>query len=281
MNQSEYIKLLRLVRTSIEEYKNWGEEELVLDNTMLSENTKSEESVKIEKTAVKKAEQKNIKQENTQMKKTIKQEQPVQKKNIQTKNAEQKLEDLKSEICACKKCELGKHRLNAVCGSGDPYANIMFVGEGPGFQEDHEGQPFIGRAGDLLTKIIEAMGYKRETVYIANIVKCHPMKKPENPELKGNDRPPTPEEMQTCQPYLDEQIKIISPKVIITLGASSTRALLKSDDVISNLRGKFSQYMGIPLMPTYHPAALLRNPKLKKDVWHDMQKVMALVNKKG
>ena len=157
-------------------------------------------------------------------KRTINKE-PQVSKNIQTKNAEQKLEDLKQQIINCKKCELGKQRLNAVCGSGDSYADIMFVGEGPGFQEDHKGQPFIGRAGDLLTKIIEAMGYKRETVYFANIVKCHPMKNPENPELKGNDRPPTPEEMQQCQPYLDEQIKIISPKVIITLGASSTRAL--------------------------------------------------------
>ena len=190
-------------------------------------------------------------------------------------------EELRSECLKCTKCGLCQGRHNVVFGVGNPKAKVLFVGEGPGFQEDHEGQPFIGKAGNLLTKIIEAMGYKRETVYIANIVKCHPMKNPENPELKGNDRPPTPEEMQTCQPYLDEQIKIISPKVIITLGASSTRALLKSDDVISNLRGKFSQYMGIPLMPTYHPAALLRNPKLKKDVWHDMQKVMALVNKKG
>ena len=269
MNQSEYLKLLRLVRTAIEEYKNWGEEELVLDKSM----------------QIKKVEQreifgKNINEENIQMVKNIKQE-PIIQKNIQTKNAQQKLEDLKKQIVECKKCELGKHRLNAVCGSGDPYANIMFVGEGPGFQEDHEGKPFIGRAGDLLTKIIEAMGFKRETVYIANIVKCHPMKNPENPELKGNDRPPTMEEMQICQPYLDEQIKIISPKVIITLGASSTRALLKTDDVISSLRGKFTEYMGIPLMPTYHPAALLRNPKLKKDVWQDMKKVMALVNKKG
>ncbi len=279
MNQSEYIKLLKLVRTSIEEYKNWGEDELVLDNSMLSKKAK-QEPVKEEKIAVKATESKITKQENIQMKTTEKKE-PTVKQIKQTKNAEQKLEDLKKQIAECKKCNLGKYRLNAVCGSGDPYANIMFVGEGPGFQEDHEGKPFIGRAGDLLTKIIEAMGYKRETVYIANIVKCHPMKNPENPELKGNDRPPTPEEMQTCQPYLDEQIKIISPKVIITLGASSTRALLKTDDVISNLRGKFSQYMGIPLMPTYHPAALLRNPKLKRDVWHDMQKVMALVNKKG
>ena len=273
MNQSEYIKLLRLVRTAIEEYKNWGEDELVLDKSM-----------QIKKKEQKETSGQNINKitnkENIQMKTNIKQEKTV-KKNIQAKNAEQKLEDLKQQIGNCKKCELGKYRLNAVCGSGDPYANIMFVGEGPGFQEDHEGKPFIGRAGDLLTKIIEAMGYKRETVYIANIVKCHPMKNPENPELKGNDRPPTMEEMQICQPYLDEQIKIISPKVIITLGASSTRALLKTDDVISSLRGKFTEYMGIPLMPTYHPAALLRNPKLKKDVWHDMQKVMALVNKKG
>ena len=285
MKQSDYLKLLRLVRTAIDEYKNWGEDELVLDKSMqlqVSEiKTFAAKSVPAKtQEAPEKEDEKNIKKEVVQMKNDIKQK-PVLKKNIQTKNAEQKLEDLKNKISACKKCELGKHRLNAVCGSGDPYANIMFVGEGPGFQEDHEGQPFIGRAGDLLTKIIEAMGYKRETVYIANIVKCHPMKNPENPELKGNDRPPTPEEMQTCQPYLDEQIKIISPKVIVTLGASSTRALLKTDDVISNLRGNFTKYNGIPLMPTYHPAALLRNPKLKRDVWHDMQKVMALVNKKG
>ncbi len=278
MNQSEYIKLLKLARTAIEEYKNWGEEELVLDKTIQINSSAKKEEKTVVNNKVEQSEQKTKIQESVQMKKQIKQE-PI--KNIQSKNAEQKLEDLKEHIVNCKKCELGKYRLNAVCGSGDPYANIMFVGEGPGFQEDHEGKPFIGRAGDLLTKIIEAMGYKRETVYIANIVKCHPMKNPENPELKGNDRPPTPEEMQTCQPFLDEQIKIISPKVIITLGASSTRALLKTDDVISSLRGKFTEYKGIPLMPTYHPAALLRNPKLKKDVWQDMKKVMALVNKKG
>lgn len=279
MNQSEYIKLLRLARTAIEEYKNWGEEELVLDKTMqMKTSSKKEEKPIINK--VKQDEQKIKKQEPIQMKKNINQE-TMTPKNIQTKNAEQKLDDLKERIIGCKKCDLGKYRLNAVCGSGNPYADIMFIGEGPGFQEDHEGKPFIGRAGDLLTKIIEAMGFTRDTVYIANIVKCHPMKNPENPELKGNDRPPTMEEMQICQPYLDEQIKIISPKVIITLGASSTRALLKTDDVISSLRGKFTEYMGIPLMPTYHPAALLRNPKLKKDVWQDMKKVMALVNKKG
>ena len=286
MNQSEYLKLLKLARTAIEEYKNWGEDELVADNSV-SEQKKTEtkinelkkEEVKIteetknkETVVLQKEEMKNKKQEEEIISLT---------KNVQTKNAEQKLEDLKNQIVNCKKCDLGKYRLNAVCGSGDAYADIMFVGEGPGFQEDHKGQPFIGRAGDLLTKIIVAMGFTRETVYIANIVKCHPMKNPQEPESKGNDRPPTQEEMQVCQPYLDEQIKIIQPKVIVTLGASSTRALLNTDDVISSLRGKFTSYLGIPVMPTYHPAALLRNPKLKKDVWIDMQKVMALVKKKG
>lgn len=286
MNQSEYLKLLKLARTAIEEYKNWGEDELVADNSV-SEQKKAEtkinelkkEEVKIteetknkETVVLQKEEMKNKKQEEEIISLT---------KNVQTKNAEQKLEDLKNQIVNCKKCDLGKYRLNAVCGSGDAYADIMFVGEGPGFQEDHKGQPFIGRAGDLLTKIIVAMGFTRETVYIANIVKCHPMKNPQEPESKGNDRPPTQEEMQVCQPYLDEQIKIIQPKVIVTLGASSTRALLNTDDVISSLRGKFTSYLGIPVMPTYHPAALLRNPKLKKDVWIDMQKVMASVKKKG
>lgn len=279
MNQSDYLKLLRLARTAIEEYKNWGEEELVLDKSMQIKNiTPKKEEIRTKNIETKQ----QVLVEKEQMKKKIKEDVIVPiKQNVQSKNAEQKLEDLKQQIVNCKKCELGKYRLNAVCGSGDAYADIMFIGEGPGFQEDHKGQPFIGRAGDLLTKIIEAMGFKRETVYIANIVKCHPMKNPQDPESKGNDRPPTIEEMQTCQPYLDEQIKIIQPKVIITLGASSTRTLLKTDDVISSIRGKFTSYLGIPLMPTYHPAALLRNPKLKIDVWHDMQQVMALIKKKG
>jgi DNA polymerase len=156
----------------------------------------------------------------------------------------------------------------------------MFVGEGPGFQEDHKGEPFIGRAGALLDKIIEAMGHTRQTVYIANIVKCHPMKDPSNPELSNNDRPPTSEEMAACKEYLDKQMEIISPKVIITLGASSTRCLLNTEETISSLRGKFSVYNGIKLMPTYHPAALLRNPGLKKDTWHDMKEVLAYLKQR-
>ncbi len=252
MNQSQYLKIIKLAKTAVKEHENWGETEIVTDKLMQTKKIK-----------------------NTEI--DIKQAQSVK----QTKNAQQQLEDLKNEVIKCRKCELGKTRLNAVFGSGSAYADIMFVGEGPGFQEDHEGQPFIGKAGNLLTKIIEAMKYTRQTVYIANIVKCHPMKNPDNPELRGNDRPPTMQEMQVCQTYLDEQIKIIKPKVIVTLGASSTRALLQTDEVISSLRGNFHEYNGIKLMPTYHPAALLRNPNLKKDVWHDMQKVMAFVAKKG
>lgn len=249
MNQSEYLKIIKLAKTAINEYKNWGEEEIVTEQVV--QPRKVEESMKPAK---------NIKQE---------------------KNAEELLEELKKKVLSCKSCGLGATRLNAVFGSGSAYADIMFVGEGPGFQEDHKGEPFIGRAGNLLTKIIEAMHYTRETVYIANIVKCHPMKDSSNPELRSNDRPPTPQEMAICQPYLDEQIKIINPKVIVTLGASSTRALLKTEDLMGNLRGKFQEYNGIKLMPTYHPAALLRNPNLKKDVWQDMKKVMAYIGKKA
>ncbi len=250
MNQSEYLKIIKLAKTAVSEYRNWGEDEIVTEQIIQP--------------------------------KIVKGGQKMQSKNIeQAKNAEQQLNELKEKIINCSKCPLGKTRLNAVFGSGSAYADIMFVGEGPGYQEDHEGQPFIGRAGNLLTKIIEAMHYTRDSVYIANIVKCHPMQNPENPELRSNDRPPTPQEMSACHPYLDEQIKIINPKVIVTLGASSTRALLKTEELMGKLRGNFHEYNGIKLMPTYHPAALLRNPNLKKDVWQDMKKVMALLGKKA
>ncbi|MCA6071819.1 MAG: uracil-DNA glycosylase, partial [Endomicrobium sp.] len=151
---------------------------------------------------------------------------------------------------------------------------LMFIGEGPGYDEDHKGEPFIGRAGQLLTKVIEAMGKTRETVYIANIVKCHPMIDPSNPEKRANDRPPTSEEMEVCRHYLDMQLGIIKPKIIVTLGASSTKGLLNNGESISKIRGAVKEYNGIKLIPTYHPAALLRNPSLKKFVWGDMKKVM-------
>jgi uracil-DNA glycosylase len=191
------------------------------------------------------------------------------------------LEAYRKEIENCVKCPLGKTRIKFVFGVGNPAARLMFIGEGPGYEEDRRGEPFVGKAGQLLTKIIEAMGMKREDVYIANIVKCHPMVDPSDPEKHGNDRPPTPEETAACRPYLDRQIELIKPRVICTLGASSTKTLLSTEAGISTLRGRYFDYKGTPLMPTYHPAALLRNPSLKKDVWEDMKKIMATLANNG
>jgi uracil-DNA glycosylase len=181
------------------------------------------------------------------------------------------LESFKKEICGCKKCGLGNTRLKFVFGVGSPEAELMFVGEGPGYAEDHQGEPFVGKAGQLLTKIIESIGLKREQVYIANIVKCHPMIDPSDPEKRSNDRPPNQEEIQTCLPYLLEQIRIIHPRIICALGTWAARTLLHTELGITKLRNKFYDYNGIKIMPTYHPAALLRNELLKKDVWEDMK----------
>lgn len=185
------------------------------------------------------------------------------------------LEELKKTALKCKACGLSKSRLNVVFGSGNPKAALLFIGEGPGFDEDHKGEPFIGRAGQLLTKIIESIGLTREEVYIANIVKCHPVIDPSDPEKRGNDRPPTPEEISSCLHFLEEQIELIKPKVICVLGNSAARTLLATEEGISKLRGVFTEYKGHKLMPTYHPAALLRNPSLKKDVWEDMKLIRA------
>ncbi len=160
---------------------------------------------------------------------------------------------------------------------GNPEAEVMFVGEGPGFDEDRQGEPFVGKAGQLLDKIISAIGLDRTKVYIANVVKCHPMVDPSTPEQRGNDRPPTPEEMETCSPFLREQIRIISPKVIVTLGATATKALLGRREGITSLRGQLFDFKvseeapSIKLLPTFHPAALLRDENLKRPVWEDMK----------
>ena len=183
------------------------------------------------------------------------------------------LEEFRKQISGCTNCPLGATRQRFVFGTGNPEARLMFIGEGPGYDEDRQGEPFVGRAGQLLDKIIESIGMKRREVYIANVVKCHPMKDPSNPEKHGNDRPPTPEEMNACLAYLEKQISIIKPKLICTLGSTATRAILKTEAGISVLRGKFFDYNGIMLIPTYHPAALLRNPSLKKDVWEDMKQI--------
>ena len=192
------------------------------------------------------------------------------------------LKAFEDQISGCLKCPLGATRTKFVFGTGNPKARLMFIGEGPGFAEDRQGKPFVGPAGQLLTKIIEAMQMRREDVFIGNMVKCHPMIEPEHPDKRGNDRPPTAEEMAACHPYLQKQIAIIRPQVLCALGGSAAKYLLQSELGISKLRGQFFQISlslfpdlpPFPLMPTYHPAALLRNPALKKDLWEDMKTIM-------
>ena len=174
------------------------------------------------------------------------------------------LESLKKEILACRGCDLHRTRTNVVFGSGNSRARLMFVGEAPGEEEDKQGKPFVGRAGQLLTKIIEAMGLKREDVYIANILKCRP----------PNNRAPLPSEIVACQENVKRQVEMIKPRVICTLGKFASQTLLRTETTISALRGHFKEYNGIKVMPTFHPAYLLRNPEDKKLVWQDMKKVM-------
>jgi DNA polymerase len=183
------------------------------------------------------------------------------------------LDDVRHTVEQCRKCPLGHVRLRAVFGTGDPHAHLMFIGEGPGYEEDHQGVPFVGPAGRLLNAMIKAIGMSRESVYIANIVKCHPMIDPLHSDQRNNDRPPTAEEVNACLPYLDQQIELIKPLVLCSLGASATKALLKTTDGITQLRGQSFSYRGIVLIPTYHPSALLRNPSLKRQSWEDLKKV--------
>ncbi len=174
---------------------------------------------------------------------------------------------IREAIGDCTRCKLHKGRTKIVFGTGNPNAVLMFVGEGPGRDEDLSGEPFVGRAGKLLTDMIKAMGLQREDVYIANVVKCRP---PEN-------RLPEKDEIATCSPFLMRQIDVIKPKVICTLGSCSAQTLLQTAQGISKLRGEWFDFRGAKLMPTYHPAYLLRNPAAKPEVWKDLQKVMAVL----
>jgi uracil-DNA glycosylase family 4 len=166
----------------------------------------------------------------------------------------------------CKLCTLGRRQI--VYGVGNLHADLMFVGEAPGRDEDAQGIPFVGRAGQKLTQIIEAIGLTRDDVYIANVIKCRP---PEN-------RNPEPDEVEKCEPFLFRQIDTIKPKVIVALGTFAARSLLKTDAPISRLRGRVYEYRGAQLIPTFHPAYLLRNPSCRREVWDDMKKVRALLN---
>lgn len=178
---------------------------------------------------------------------------------------EEMLNNILREMSNCQLCPLGKTRKNLVFGVGNSEARIVFVGEAPGADEDEQGLPFVGRAGQLLTDIIvKGMKLERKNVYICNILKCRP----------PNNRNPLPEEIVKCEPFLKKQLQIISPEIICALGTFAAKTLLKTDIPISVLRGRFHTYEGIKLMPTYHPAYLLRNPSAKRQVWEDVQMIM-------
>ena len=173
------------------------------------------------------------------------------------------LEEIREDLGDCRRCKLAPGRTNIVFGSGNPRAELMFVGEAPGADEDEQGLPFVGRAGQLLTRIIEAIGMSREDVYICNILKCRP---------PGN-RNPESDEIASCEPFLLRQIAAIRPKVVCALGSFGAQTLLRTKEPISRLRGQFIDYRGARLMATFHPAYLLRNPGEKRKVWEDVQKI--------
>lgn len=175
----------------------------------------------------------------------------------------QRLDEVRRLALGCKACRLCQRRQNVVFGSGDPDADLMFLGEGPGAEEDRQGLPFVGAAGELLTKIIAAIDLRRDQVYIANMVKCRP----------PNNRDPQPDEVAACRPYLDHQIDLVRPKVIVALGRVATQALLQSNQSLGRLRGSWHEVRGAQVRATYHPAALLRYPKYKRPTWEDMKVV--------
>ncbi len=181
----------------------------------------------------------------------------------------QTLDEVRRELGDCTRCKLCKGRTNLVFGVGNPKAELVFVGEGPGADEDAQGIPFVGRAGQLLTKMIEAMGWRRDDVYICNVVKCRP----------PNNRNPEPDEIEACEPFLKAQLWAIGPKAIVTLGKFAAQTLLRDPTPITRLRGGWRTYEGVPLMPTFHPAYLLRNPADKKLVWEDLKQVMRFFGK--
>ncbi|MEK6407408.1 MAG: uracil-DNA glycosylase [Acidobacteriota bacterium] len=178
------------------------------------------------------------------------------------------LEAIREDIGDCRRCRLHEHRRTIVFGEGDPKARLVFIGEGPGAEEDASGRPFVGRAGQLLDKIIAAIGLKREDVYIANIVKCRP---------PGN-RTPERDEVDTCEPFLFRQLAFIQPDVIVALGSPAFQCLMKTREPITRARGEWREWNGIKLMPTFHPAFLLRSPDKKREVWEDMKKVRDYLN---
>ena len=196
-----------------------------------------------------------------------------EQKHVPTGEREQRITALREEVLVCVKCpHLAAFRHTVVFGVGNPSADLMFVGEAPGADEDLRGEPFVGRAGELLTRIIETMGFKRSDVYIANVLKC----RPDIPKGSSGNRQPTPEEMQTCLPYLRAQIEIIQPKIMVALGGVAMRGLFGTSEPMKSLRGRWHTFGNIPVMATFHPSYLLRNQALteKRKVWEDMLQVL-------
>lgn len=192
---------------------------------------------------------------------------PVPISTSQSGPANETLDLIRKDLGDCARCKLQAGRNTIVFGIGDPAADLMFVGEAPGRDEDRQGEPFVGRAGQLLTKIIASIGLRRDEVYIANVIKCRP----------PNNRNPEADEIQQCEPFLFRQVDVIKPKVVVALGAFAVRTLLRTDQSISKLRGQIHDYRGAQLVPTFHPAFLLRSPERKRDVWEDMKKVRSLL----
>jgi len=178
------------------------------------------------------------------------------------------LATVRTDLGECTRCKLHKGRIKLVFGTGNAEARLMFVGEGPGAEEDEQGVPFVGRAGQLLTQIIKAMGLEREDVYIANVVKCRP---------PGN-RNPEPDEIEQCEPFLMRQMDVIKPAVVVALGKFAAQTLLRTTEPISKIRGRFHQVGNTRVMPTFHPSYLLRNPAAKREVWEDMKAVMGVLS---
>jgi len=189
--------------------------------------------------------------------------------NLDQSTHDTNLEEIRKDLGDCRRCKLWPSRNHIVFGSGNPRARLVFVGEGPGADEDMQGLPFVGKAGQLLTKIIESINLSREEVYICNVIKCRP----------PNNRFPEKDEIAACSPFLVRQLEIIKPKVICCLGAAAAQTLLNTKAPIGALRGRFRDYRGTQLMVTYHPAYLLRNPSAKREVWEDMKKIREALNR--
>lgn len=186
---------------------------------------------------------------------------------VKSPSGSETLEQIRNDLGDCHRCGLSGGRTHLVFGEGDPKARLVFVGEGPGYEEDRSGRPFVGPAGQLLTRIIEAMKLTREQVYICNVVKCRP---------PGN-RNPAPEEIKTCRPFLERQLAAIQPEAVCTLGTFAAQTLLDTTAPVGKLRGRCHDHAGLKIIPTYHPAYLLRNPEQKRVVWEDVKKIMALL----